>query len=73
MSYESDLMKPRRWFRVSLATLFWLTLSTGACLFALNERRERKLMEAQVRVLIDKLERHPEQANEILRNRAPFH
>jgi len=69
----SNQDKPRRrWFRFSLGTLFWLTLVTGLCLFALNERRERKLLETQVRVLVDKLERHPERAKEIIRSPALF-
>ena len=65
--------KPRRWFRFSLATLFWVTLVTGACLFALNERRERKQLEAEVQRLVDKIERHPERAQEILLKSARFH
>ena len=42
-------MKPRRWFRFSLRTLFWLMLVVAMLMLAVNERRKRIQLEAEIK------------------------
>lgn len=48
-SADTKAMKPRRRFRFRLSTLFWLILVVALLMLAMNERRKRIQLEAEIK------------------------